>query len=150
MLLQFTSYLFNSMADLSEASSEEDSPKKGDSIMELFFLAILFVLMMYALGSGFPVAFALKGSAIVTIVLAGLSGAHLIEGDSGAYFIQDGPVEWLTAGVMNFRGIYWEVERDTLIAIPLFIFMGISCFNVPRSPKIFSDNGTTVWTHSED
>ena len=34
-------------------------------------------------------------------------------------------MEWLTAGVMNFRGIYWEVERDTLIAIPLFIFMGI-------------------------
>ena len=92
--------------------------------MELFFLAILFVLMMYALGSGFPVAFALPGSAIVTIVLAGLSGA-IFEGDSGAYFIQDGPVEWLTAGVMNFRGIYWEVERDTLIAIPLFIFMGI-------------------------
>ncbi len=25
----------------------------------------------------------------------------------------------------NLRGIYWEVERDTLIAIPLFIFMGI-------------------------
>ena len=48
-----------------------------------------------------------------------------IPGDSGAYFIQDGPIEWLTAGVTNFRGIYWEVERDTLIAIPLFIFMGI-------------------------
>jgi tripartite ATP-independent transporter DctM subunit len=28
-------------------------------------------------------------------------------------------------GVTNFRGIYWEVERDTLIAIPLFVFMGI-------------------------
>ena len=92
--------------------------------MELVFLALLFVLMMYALGSGFPVAFALPGSAIVTIALAGFSG-YLIEGDSGAYFIQDGPVEWLTAGVINFRGIYWEVERDTLIAIPLFIFMGI-------------------------
>ena len=92
--------------------------------MELVFLALLFVLMMYALGSGFPVAFALPGSAIVTIVLAGMTG-HLIEGDSGAYFIQDGPIEWLTAGVTNFRGIYWEVERDTLIAIPLFIFMGI-------------------------
>ena len=92
--------------------------------MELVFLAILFILMMYALGSGFPVAFALPGSAIVTIVLAGLTG-YLVEGDSGAYFIQDGPVEWLTAGVTNFRGIYWEVERDTLIAIPLFIFMGI-------------------------
>ena len=92
--------------------------------MELVFLAILFILMMYALGSGFPVAFALPGSAIVTIVLAGLTG-YLVEGDSGAYFIQDGPIEWLTAGVTNFRGIYWEVERDTLIAIPLFIFMGI-------------------------
>ena len=92
--------------------------------MELVFLALLFVLMMYALGSGFPVAFALPGSAIVTIVLAGMTG-HFFEGDSGAYFIQDGPIEWLTAGVTNFRGIYWEVERDTLIAIPLFIFMGI-------------------------
>ena len=92
--------------------------------MELFFLAILFLLMMYALGSGYPVAFALPGAAIVTITLAGLTGT-LFEGDSGAYFIQDGPIEWLTAGVTNFRGIYWEVELDTLIAIPLFIFMGI-------------------------
>ena len=39
--------------------------------MELFFLAVLFVLMIYALGSGYPVAFALPGSAIVTILLAG-------------------------------------------------------------------------------
>ena len=59
--------------------------------MELIFLALLFLLMMYALGSGYPVAFALPGSAIVTIVLAGLTGL-LIEGDSSAYFIQDGPV----------------------------------------------------------
>ena len=80
--------------------------------------------MIYALGSGYPVAFALPGSAIVTIFLAGFFG-FVVEGDSGAYFIQDGPIEWLTAGVTNFRGIYWEVERDTLIAIPLFIFMGI-------------------------
>ena len=27
--------------------------------------------------------------------------------------------------MLNFRGVYWEVERDTLIAIPLFVFMGI-------------------------
>jgi len=92
--------------------------------VELLFLAILFLTMMYALGSGYPVAFALPGSAILTIVLAGVTG-YLITGDSGAYFTQDGPWEWLTAGVTNFRGIYWEVERDTLIAIPLFIFMGI-------------------------
>ena len=92
--------------------------------MELVFLAILFLTMMYALGSGYPVAFALPGSAIITIALAGICG-YLFAGESGAYFIQDGPFEWLTAGVTNFRGIYWEVERDTLIAIPLFIFMGI-------------------------
>ena len=92
--------------------------------MELFFLALLFLIMMYALGSGYPVAFALPGAAIVTISLAGISG-YLLTGDGGAYFIQDGPIEWLSAGVTNFRGIYWEVERDTLIAIPLFIFMGI-------------------------
>ena len=29
--------------------------------MELFFLALLFLIMMYALGSGYPVAFALPG-----------------------------------------------------------------------------------------
>ena len=92
--------------------------------MELFFLAVLFLIMMYALGSGYPVAFALPGAAIISIALAGITG-YLFAGDSGAYFIQDGPIEWLTAGVTNFRGIYWEVERDTLIAIPLFIFMGI-------------------------
>ena len=92
--------------------------------MELFFLALLFVTMIYALGSGYPVAFALPGSAIVTITVAGLAG-FVFAGDSGAFFSHDGPIEWLTAGVTNFRAIYWDVERDTLIAIPLFIFMGI-------------------------
>ena len=38
--------------------------------MELFFLLLLIVLMAGALGSGYPVAFALPGSAIITIALA--------------------------------------------------------------------------------
>ena len=80
--------------------------------------------MMAALGFGFPVAFALPGSAIVTIALAALAGLLLFN-DTKAFFAQDGPVEWLSAGVMNFRAIYYDFERDTLIAIPLFIFMGI-------------------------
>ena len=42
--------------------------------MELLFLAILVILMAIALGSGYPVAFALPGSAIVTILLAGFFG----------------------------------------------------------------------------
>jgi len=92
--------------------------------MELLFLCILIFLMVSALISGFPVAFALPGSAILAISLAALCG-WLFAGDSSAYFSDGGPVQWLTAGVTNFRSLYWEVERDTLIAIPLFIFMGI-------------------------
>ena len=92
--------------------------------MELYFLFLLFIVMMAALGFGFPVAFALPGSAILTIGLASLAG-WLIAGDVKMFFAQDGPVEWLSAGVMNFRAIYYDFERDTLIAIPLFIFMGI-------------------------
>ena len=82
--------------------------------MELVFLAFLFILMMYALGSGFQSLF--LADQLVTIALAEVAG-YLIE-PIAVLFIQDGPFEWLTAGVINFRGIYWEVERDTLIAIP--------------------------------
>ena len=80
--------------------------------------------MIVALASGFPVAFALPGSAIISIGLAAFFG-YLFEGDVGAYYATDGPIEWLTAGITNFRSNYWDVETDTLIAIPLFIFMGI-------------------------
>lgn len=92
--------------------------------MELIFLALLIVLLALALGSGYPVAFALPGSAIITIAMAAGCG-YLLDGNVDAFFTHGGPKQWLSAGVTNLRGIYWEVERDTLIAIPLFIFMGI-------------------------
>jgi tripartite ATP-independent transporter DctM subunit len=92
--------------------------------MELFFLLLLIVIMATALGSGYPVAFALPGSAILTILLASGAG-YLFGGGVDAYFGSGGPSQWLSAGVTNLRGVYWEPERDTLIAIPLFIFMGI-------------------------
>ena len=92
--------------------------------MEHFFLALLVLIMIVALASGFPVAFALPGSAIISIGLAAFFG-YLFDGDISAYFATDGPIEWLTAGITNFRSNYWDVETDTLIAIPLFIFMGI-------------------------
>lgn len=92
--------------------------------MELIFLAVLILTMAVALGSGYPVAFALPGAAILSIFLATISGL-VFAGDTDAYFHSGGLSQWLTAGVTNLRGIYWEVERDTLIAIPLFIFMGI-------------------------
>ncbi|MCM2563571.1 TRAP transporter large permease subunit [Lutimaribacter sp. EGI FJ00015] len=92
--------------------------------MELFFLLILVLLMATALGSGYPVAFALPGAAIISIGLAAGAG-YLFAGNADAYFHSGGPSQWLSAGVLNLRGVYWEVERDTLIAIPLFIFMGL-------------------------
>ncbi len=92
--------------------------------MELYFLILLLVIMIAALTSGFPVAFALPGAAVATITLAAISG-YVFAGDVDAYFVLGGPNQWLSAGVTNFRSLYWNVERDTLIAIPLFIFMGI-------------------------
>jgi TRAP-type mannitol/chloroaromatic compound transport system permease large subunit len=92
--------------------------------MELYFLLLLVILMAGALSSGFPVAFALPGASIATILIAAGAGL-LFEGSADAFFAQGGPKQWLSAGVTNLRGVYWEPERDTLIAIPLFIFMGI-------------------------
>ena len=92
--------------------------------MELYFLALLVLIMIIALTSGFPVAFSLPGSAILTVAIAALCG-YIFEGNTSAYFVLGGPNQWLSAGVTNFRSLYWNVERDTLIAIPLFVFMGI-------------------------
>ncbi len=92
--------------------------------MEVLFLGVLVVLMVLALLSGFPVAFALPGCAILSIGIAAFFG-WLIADNPDAYFSHGGPVEWINAGITNFRSLYWDVERDTLIAIPLFIFMGI-------------------------
>ena len=74
--------------------------------MELFFLATLMIIMAMALGSGYPVAFALPGSAIITIGLAAASG-YLFTGRPDAYFHSGGPPQWLSAGVTNLRGVYW-------------------------------------------
>ncbi len=93
--------------------------------MEILFLILLVLLMAFALASGYPVAFALPGSAILSILLAAVAG-YFFDGDVKAYFHgSSGPIEWLNSGVSNFRTIYWVAERDTLIAIPLFVFMGI-------------------------
>ena len=73
--------------------------------MELVFLALLLVILAFALGSGYPVAFALPGAAIVTIAIAALCG-FVFGGGVDAYFAQDGPSQWLSAGVTNLRGIY--------------------------------------------
>ena len=75
--------------------------------METFFLAILVAIMIVALASGYPVAFALPGSAIIAIGVAAFFG-YIFEGDSSAFFAVDGPIEWLVAGITNFRSNYWN------------------------------------------
>lgn len=71
--------------------------------MELVFLALLVLIMAVALGSGYPVAFALPGAAIVSIAAATVCG-YLFAGDPGAYFAQGDGGQWLSAGVLNLRG----------------------------------------------
>lgn len=92
--------------------------------MEILIIFVFVLIMMASLGIGFPVGFALPGSAIISLFLAGIAG-FIFEGNPKAYFAYDGPIEWINAGITNFRGTYWENDRDTLIAIPLFIFMGL-------------------------
>ena len=60
--------------------------------MELFFLLLLVVIMATALGSGYPVAFALPGAAIITIGLAAATG-YLFESNVDAYFHSGGGAE---------------------------------------------------------
>ena len=73
--------------------------------METFFLIILILLMISSLASGFPVAYSLPGSAVLSILLAALFG-YLFAGNASEYFVHDGPIQWLTAGITNFRGVY--------------------------------------------
>ena len=91
--------------------------------MELFFLFLLIFLMAFALASGYPLAFALPGSAIISIFLAGLAG-YLIEGNPNEYFISDGPFQWLNAGITNFRGVYWGGRKRYIDSNTSFYFYG--------------------------
>ena len=59
--------------------------------MEVFFLLVLVLLMVSALISGFPVAFSLPGSAILSIGISAFTG-YIFEGNASAYFAQDGPI----------------------------------------------------------
>ncbi|MEJ2036385.1 MAG: hypothetical protein P8X69_10145, partial [Maritimibacter sp.] len=62
--------------------------------MEVYFIILLIILMAAALGSGFPVAYALPGSASLTVGIA--AGAGLIfSGSVDSFFYSDGPSQWL-------------------------------------------------------
>ena len=58
--------------------------------MELFFLAVLFLTMAFALGSGYPVAFSLPGAAIFSIVAAAFFG-YFVEGNACLLYTSPSP-----------------------------------------------------------
>ena len=66
--------------------------------------------MISALAAGFPVAFALPGSAIITIGLAAFFG-FLIEGSVEAYFAHGDPYSGLTLGLPTFAVSTGRLKR---------------------------------------
>ena len=59
--------------------------------MEALFVLFLIVVMAGFLSMGYPVAFALPGSAILSIAVASLAG-WIVTGDVSAYFSQEHPI----------------------------------------------------------
>lgn len=72
-----------------------------------FFIVLLLVTLILALLSGFPVAFAIGGSAFLVAYIASFFG----------YF------DMVMMGALPGR-IYAVMTNETLVAIPLFVFMG--------------------------
>ncbi len=92
--------------------------------METLFLILLLLLLLLALLSGYPVAFALASTAILTIAAATLT-AYLLEGNPAAYLSNGDASHWLNQTITDLLSLYGG-ERDSLIALPLFLFMAIT------------------------
>ena len=69
---------------------------------------LMFLLTFAVLLSGFPVAFCLAGTALI------FAGIGLLTGDFDAAFLSALPLR-----------IYGIMTNETLIAVPLFVFMGV-------------------------
>ena len=75
--------------------------------MAELFLLILLVVLILALLSGFPVAFAIGGASILVASVAACFGAF----------------DMLMLGALPGR-IFSIMTNETLLAVPLFVFMG--------------------------
>ena len=110
--------------------------------MEVVFLFVLFGIMILALISGFPVAFSLPGSAILSILFAAFTG-FVFEGDPSAFFAQDGPIEWLTAGV-TFRVFTGMLNGIRLSQFPC-LFYGNHASTFKNRGRSFGFYGSVIW-----
>ncbi len=105
-------------------------------------LVIVFGTLFMAILSGYPVAFALSGSAIISFVLIAIGselGWLLVEYEgelkpllAAHHEIFDGPAwqkgldtlaQWSNN---NYSRAFGENQNDTLLAVPLFVLMGIA------------------------
>ena len=77
--------------------------------MELYFLLLLFLLMMAA---GPWLSCSLCSTRLCNPIDCLAAAAGLVFfGDAKVFFHQDGPIEWLSAGIMNFRAIYYDLNE---------------------------------------
>ena len=96
--------------------------------MELFFLAVLVLIMIVALASGYPVAFALPGSAIISIGLAAFFG-YLF---ASAYaLIHEGHVrvDVLYSSFSERKKAWTNLLGSALLGVPLVLivlFLGLN------------------------
>lgn len=105
-------------------------------------LIIVFATLFMAILSGYPVAFALSGSAIISFILIAIGselGWLLMEFEGQNYpllavhnQIFDAPA-WIKGldvlalwGINSFSRAFGENQNDTLLAVPLFVLMGIA------------------------
>ena len=77
--------------------------------METFFLALLVIIMILALASGFPVAFALPGSAIISIGLAAFFG--FLFGWAQLFIIRTSPTAALSLLSADYLGYFFPIDQ---------------------------------------
>ena len=87
MLFQFANFMIDELNKLEKTSENPNLYLRRLRSYGTLFSSLLFLLMMAALGFGFPVAFALPGSAILSIGLAAITGL-LLFGDAKHFFIK--------------------------------------------------------------
>ena len=79
--------------------------------METFFLVVLIAIMIVALGSGFPVAFALPGSAIISIGLAAF-----LNYKSSSDFVY---LIWIVFSLCVLVSIHFTIKKSIMLCCVL-------------------------------
>ena len=102
-----------------------------DFLSQEFFAFLLFLILLIFLISGYPVALTLAGTAI----FVGIAG----------YFLDLFPLVLLSVLPNRIFGI---ITNETLIAVPLFIFMGVMLEKSGIANDLL-ENMSKIWGQKE-